>query len=471
MICKIFRFSNLLLVVLLSLPTLINAQGNPDEGKVLFANNCAACHAKDMKTKATGPALAGAEERWGSDEDMYAWIRNSQAVIAKGQPHAVELWKTWGPTVMTAFPNLTDGQIQSLLAYVNGMAAGTYGKPVGAPVVAATNVEKKPTGISWVWWVLLGVLALMAAILNRLISGLNRLSKIQTGETITEPRSLWEFLTGKGMITTLIILGVILAGYTTVKNGIGFGRQQNYQPDQPIKFSHATHAGLNKIDCQFCHDGARRSKHSVIPAMNTCMNCHKAIVKGSTYGTAEISKIYASIGFNPNTNTYIPDYDNMPEKDIEVIFKKWIGDNYLADKSLKSIDRDGERLMDDQWKGIKTSLTSDTKPKIQGAVEWIRIHNLPDHVYFNHSQHVTVGGIECQQCHGKVENMEVVRQYATLSMGWCINCHRETEVKSFSSNEYYLNQFEKYHQALKDGSKKKVTVEDIGGLECQKCHY
>jgi hypothetical protein len=104
-------------------------------------------------------------------------------------------------------------------------------------------------------------------------------------------------------------------------------------------------------------------------------------------------------------------------------------------------------------------------------VEWIRIHNLPDHVYFNHAQHVTVGGITCQQCHGKVENMDVVKQYSTLSMGWCVNCHRETEVKSFTSNDYYLNQFEKYHQALKDGSKKKVTVEDIGGLECQKCHY
>ena len=127
--------------------------------------------------------------------------------------------------------------------------------------------------------------------------------------------------------------------------------------------------------------------------------------------------------------------------------------------------------MDDQWAGIKSSLTSPTKPNVQGGVEWVRIHNLPDHVYFNHSQHVTVGGVECQKCHGKVETMDVVRQYSTLSMGWCINCHRETEVKSFSSNEYYLKQFEKYHQALKDGSKTKVTVEDIGGLECQKCHY
>ncbi len=471
MIYKIFRYSNLSLVLLLCLSTTVWSQANPDAGKSLFQNNCAACHAKDMKTKSTGPALAGAQERWANDADLYAWIRNSQAMIAKGHPIATELWKTWGPTVMTAFPNLTDAQIGDVLAYINGTADGSYGKPAGAPVATGIPVDTKPKGISWVWWVLLGVLVVMAAILSRLIGGLNRLAKIQAGEAVEESRSLWQFLSSKGMVTTLIVLGVVLAGYTTVINGIGFGRQQNYQPDQPIKFSHATHAGLNKIDCQFCHDGARRSKHSVIPAMNTCMSCHKAIVKGSTYGTAEISKIYASIGFNPNTNNYIANYEKMPEKEIEVIFKKWIGDNYLADKNLKAIDREGERLMDEQWKGIKNSLTSKTKPQIQGPVEWIRIHSLPDHVYFNHSQHVTVGGITCQQCHGKVENMDVVKQYSTLSMGWCVNCHRETEVKSFSSNDYYLNQFEKYHQALKDGSKKKVTVEDIGGLECQKCHY
>ncbi|MGB3175963.1 MAG: c-type cytochrome [Saprospiraceae bacterium] len=472
MIYKIFRFSSLFFVLSLSLLTTTWSQGNPDEGKTLFANNCAACHAKDMKTRATGPALAGFNDRWADfpEADLNAWIRNSQALVAKGHPRAQALWKEWGPTVMTAFPNLTDDQILSIEAYIKGVAAGTYGVAAAAPVVAVTT-DTKPQGLSWIWYALLGVLVFMAAILSRLIGGLNRLSKVQAGEVPVEPKSFWEFLTSKGMITTLIIMGVVLAGYTTVKNGIGFGRQQNYQPDQPIKFSHTTHAGLNKIDCQYCHDGARRSKHSVIPAMNTCMNCHKAITKGSIYGTSELSKIFASVGFNPNTNQYIPNYDQLPEKDIEGIFKKWIGDNYLVDNNIKAIDRDGERVMNEQWNEIKSSLTSSTKPKIQGPVEWIRIHSLPDHVYFNHAQHVTVGGIECQQCHGKVETMDVVRQYATLSMGWCVNCHRETEVKSFSTNNYYLGQYEKYHDALKNGTMKKVTVEDIGGLECQKCHY
>lgn len=472
MIYKLFRFSFLMAVCTLGASFAVLGQGNPDEGKTLFANNCAQCHAKDMKTKATGPALGGFQDRWGSfpTEDLYAWIRNSQALISQGHPRATELWKEYGPVVMTAFPNLTDGQIQSLEAYITGTANGTYGLPAPTSDVAL-QVETKPKPLNWIWYALLGILIFMAAILSRLITGLTRLSSVQTGEAVPPAKTVWEVLSGKSMVVTLIVLGVILAGYTTVKNGIAFGRQQNYQPDQPIKFSHATHAGLNKIDCQLCHDGARRSKHAVIPAMNTCMNCHKAIVKGSTYGTAEITKIFASIGYNPNTSQYIPNYENMAEKDLEIIFKKWIGDNYMADNEIKAMDAEGERLMEDEWKGIKSSLTNKTKTKIQGPVEWTRIHNLPDHVYFNHSQHVTVGGVACQTCHGKVENMDVVRQYSTLSMGWCINCHRETEVASFSSNDYYLGKYEKYHQALKDGTKKKVTVEDIGGLECQKCHY
>jgi hypothetical protein len=122
-------------------------------------------------------------------------------------------------------------------------------------------------------------------------------------------------------------------------------------------------------------------------------------------------------------------------------------------------------------------------------IEWVRIHNLPDHVYFNHAQHVTVGKIKCQTCHGKVEEMEVVKQHSPLSMGWCINCHRQTEVQFRSglnegkktpyagegntANPYYTDYkyYEKYHNELKSGDRKGVTVEEIGGLECQKCHY
>ena len=238
------------------------------------------------------------------------------------------------------------------------------------------------------------------------------------------------------------------------------GRQQDYQPDQPITYSHKVHAGDNKIDCNFCHDAARRSRHAMIPPTSTCMKCHKAIKTGTLYGTQELTKIYASIGFNPNTGMYIDNYDQMANADIKKIFTDWIAQQNGNDS----------KVAEEQWGNIVKSLTNDTKTKVQGPIEWTRIHNLPDHVYFNHSQHVTVAKLECQACHGPIQEMEVVKQYAPLSMGWCVNCHRQTDVK-FDSNKYYDQYFAKYHTEINEGKRSGVKVADIGGLDCQKCHY
>jgi len=276
-------------------------------------------------------------------------------------------------------------------------------------------------------------------------------------------------LTSKGVIGFLIFGLVVLAGYTTVTNATNLGRQQGYQPDQPIKFSHVTHAGINKIECQYCHDGARRSKHSVIPAANTCMNCHKAIVNGSEYGTAELTKIYASVGFDPSSGKYLENYENIPDDEYKAIYQKWIGDQYLEKSGLAELDSEGKEAVRTQWDGIVSSLTNGQKKKVQGPIEWTRIHNLPDHVYFNHAQHVTAGKVECQTCHGEIEKMEVVQQHSPLSMGWCINCHRQTGVQ-FKENEYYTS-YGQYHEEIQSGDREKVTVAEIGGLECQKCHY
>jgi len=169
------------------------------------------------------------------------------------------------------------------------------------------------------------------------------------------------------------------------------------------------------------------------------------------------------------TDKYIENYDKLANEEIKAIYTKWIGNIYMKDDNLLTIDRKGERTVEDKWNNIQASLTNELKDKVSGFIEWTRIHMLPDHVYFNHSQHVTVGKIACQQCHGKVQQMPVMYQYAPLSMGWCVNCHRQTEVQ-FAGNDYY-NTYKQYHDAIAKGQKAKVTVEDIGGLECQKCHY
>ena len=456
-----------LFLALAIMPMFLSGQASMDAGKTLFKNNCAQCHDKKMKSDLTGPALGGVEERWADypQEDLYAWIRNSSALAATGQPRAVEMID-WSSSLMQAFPNLTDEDLESLLAYINGVNTGVYPpKKVGG---STDEVDVEASTPTWLYYALFGFLAFLAVILARIISNLNVIAAAKEGSTYAQ-KTLFQTLTSKGVISFALFAAVILGGYTTVNNAINLGRQQGYAPEQPIKFSHEIHAGLHKIDCQYCHDGARRSKHAVIPAANTCMNCHRAIKVGSTYGTAELTKIYASIGYNPTDNTYIKDYDKLSQEELKTIYTKWIADSYLSENSLEVIDEAGEDLVAEQWDGIVSSLTNDQKKDIQGPIEWIRIHNLPDHVYFNHAQHVAVGKLECQNCHGTVEEMEVMSQHSPLSMGWCINCHRETEVQ-FKGNEYYES-YAKYHDQLASGDKDKVTVEDIGGLECQKCHY
>ncbi len=456
------------LLLLLPLSFSLMAQPSADAGKTLFRNYCAQCHSKDMKTVATGPALAGYDERWADypQEDLYAWIRNSQAMISADHPRATELWDEWKPTVMNPFPNLTDDDIASLFLYIDEQLAGPA--TAAGPVVSTGEAADTSGEYNWLYWILFAILGALSIILMRIIGSLNKVVAHQEGRTVIE-QPLIKQIFSKRVISFLIFGLVVFGGYTTVSNAINFGRQQGYAPDQPIQFSHETHAGLHQIECQYCHDGARRSKHAVIPAANTCMNCHSAIQVGSTYGTAELTKIFASIGYDPSTDQYIENYSDLETSEIETIYKKWITDKYLEDAGLDELDSRGNKLVNDQWEGIVTSLTNDQKKEIPGPIEWTRVHNLPDHVYFNHAQHVTVGEVECQSCHGKVEEMELLQQHAPLSMGWCINCHRQTEV-NFEDNVYYAS-YESYHAQLAEGKKEKITVEDIGGLECQKCHY
>ena len=457
-ICWVFAFVVAATVSLSAAPTL-------EEGKNLFQNNCAACHNKNMKDNLTGPALGGVEERWAAypRKDLYSWIRGSKAMVDAGHPRATELWAKWKPTIMNNFPGLTDEQIESLLLYINRPPDTPKG-----PVVSEGGGAKKDSGNMWLFVGLALLLGLLAFALMRIIDNLANITRVQAGET-PGVRSWTQTMTSKGFIAFMVFALTLIFGYKTVDNATRMGREQNYQPDQPINFSHKIHAGTYKIDCQYCHDSARRSKHSSIPAANTCMNCHSAVKKGTISGTSEITKIYASIGFDPIAGKYIPDYENWNDKQIEDLYKKWIGQEYLAANSLTAMDDNGRSLADTQWEGIVKALKNDSNGRIQGPIEWTRIHNLPDHAYFNHSQHVSIGQIACQKCHGPVQEMDVVYQYSTLGMGWCINCHRETEVK-FKDNAYY-DQYKRYHDELKNGTREKVTVQDIGGLECQKCHY
>lgn len=455
---NVYRYSylNFLLLVALLVSSSIVAFGQPTEqelaGQKLFKSNCASCHKLDAKL--IGPALSGVEQRW-NDAGEHAgvsgrdwlkrWIKNWQDPVNAGMPYAVTM-QSYDGSAMTQFPALSDGDLEAILAYI----ANPVG-PTGS-TGSTGDVSKVPTEspyTKYMLWALVIMLILVALVLARVSTLLNRLVLEKEGQPIPAPVPFWK---NKKLRAALTLLLVIYIGNATVNGAIDLGRQQGYMPVQPIKFSHELHAGINKINCQYCHSSAAESKHSAIPSSNVCMNCHKGIKgddpKNGKYGKVEISKIYAAAGFNPIDGSYFENYGNLDKSYIDSIFTVW-----LSDSKPKASDKD-----------VKAVLAQVQKP-----IEWVRIHNLPDHVYFNHAQHVTAGGIECQTCHGPVETMEELYQFSPLSMGWCINCHRETEVK-FSQNPYYQT-FEVYHQRLKDGEMKNVTVEKIGGTECQKCHY
>ncbi|MCU7551236.1 c-type cytochrome [Chitinophagaceae bacterium LB-8] len=394
------------------------------DGKQLFAANCQTCHSltKDL----TGPALAGVTERgpWGDRKNLHAWVHNPAAFMANNA-YAKGLQAKFG-SVMPSFPQLAEKDIDAIIDYVmTPPAQPTGGEATAGGQAAAEEEASNKNAI--IFGIISIILALIALILMQVNSGLKKLSDDK--ENIVRPEPV-PFYRNKVYIAMFALVLFVVGGYLVGKGAINLGRQKGYQPDQPIAFSHKVHAGVNQINCLYCHGNAWESKHAAIPSMNVCMNCHKAI---STY--------------EKGPKLYHPDGEEI--NGTNEIAKLYKYANYTAGQP---------------WDASKA------KP-----VEWVKIHNLPDHVFFSHAQHVNAGKVQCQTCHGNIQEMDVVKQQAELSMGWCINCHRETKVnfndKADGSGNKFYSIYEKFHNDLKSGKMDSVTVKDIGGLECQKCHY
>ena len=384
------------------------------DGEALFKANCANCH-KPLEDY-IGPMLQGARKREPNPEWALKWVNNVNSML-ETDAYAKALMAKYNAR-MTQF-NLKTDEINAILDYADAFKAPVPVAPAGG---AAAPAEDN----SLLFGILTLILAVIALILLQVNSSLRKLADEKDGILRSEPVP---FYRNKSYLMMGILILFCFGGYTTINAAMGLGRMKGYQPVQPIYYSHKVHAGTNQISCLYCHGGAQDSKHANVPSVNTCMNCHKAIKEykgdpivredGSTVnGTAEIQKLYAYAGWNPDTKVY-----DQPGKPIE----------------------------------------------------WVKIHNLPDHVYFNHSQHVKVGKQNCQNCHGNIQEMPEVYQFTDLSMGWCINCHRESKVDFYNKatgegNKFY-SIYEKFHNDIKAGKMDSVTVEKIGGTECQKCHY
>lgn len=450
---KHYRQTLIAIGLLLSTSASIYGQdGDPKNGEKLFKANCTACHALDKQV--VGPPLKGVVERvkteGGVDKDwLHKWIKNNKELRASGDKYANEIFEKYNKTEMQVFPNLSDKDIDDILAYTTNPPAPEPAKTDASKDTAnAGSANAAPQSSTTTNVVIISLLAI-AGLLLWILLKLRQLVKLGQSEDLaglneTRVKSFSEIYEkyhyiGKGLIAIL----ALLAAYGVWNWIMWIGVYKGYKPEQPIYFSHKIHAGEQKIDCQLCHSSAKYGKVSEIPSMNVCMNCHRTISeynaehymepgKDKAFYDGEIQKIYAATGWDPAKQQY----------------------------------------------------TGKTQP-----VEWTRIHNMPDFVYFNHSQHVIAGeqaiinsfnkknpnnkiDVVCKACHGKIDTMNIVQMANDFTMGWCIECHRTTEVDM--NNGYNKEYFKNLHDKLKkqypkDGGK--ITVDAIGGLECGKCHY
>ncbi|WP_185870762.1 c-type cytochrome [Blattabacterium cuenoti] len=422
-----------------------NIEGNAERGSELFKKNCTACHSIDLEKKMIGPALSGVAERR-SREWLHKWIVDNKSLRKSGDKEAIAIYKEYGNTEMNSFPQLSEQQIDDILFFIKNPIKTTTKKKENSEIQnnngKHNEIETSPQfltkiivfGFSILSIILLWILYRIK-ILTKLLSENNTIfqKKQQEEKKKNFLRVSYLFLSNKFLekkkilSCCFLVFFFILGGYEIWNFLMKIDINKGYKPEQPIYFSHKIHSGINGIDCQYCHSTAKYSKVSGIPSTNICMNCHITIneykgdylEKGKSREeyNQEIQKIYHSVGWNPEKREY----------------------------------------------SEKTH-----------SIQWIRIHNMPDFVHFDHSQHIITGkkmikkskkvDLVCNACHGEVQNMDQVEMSNDFTMEWCISCHRKTEIDT--NNQYYIEHFPNFIK-----QEKKTTIDMIGGTECAKCHY
>lgn len=417
----------------------VSAQPN---GEALFKAKCATCHQPHVD--GTGPKLFEVRKKWADggakDGSIYQWVSNWKAAAA-ADPYAAGVAKV-KPTDMQTFPDLEGkkAEIDAIFEYIDAQpdpAAAGDGSEQGAAGMDATE-EMEEGGLDWIW-IILGV---MFVVIIMAVGGVRRQlnyagKNAKDEKSYSEEFKSWAWKNRKyvGLGGLVVVIGLVVSLFLSLYS---IGVVEDYQPSQPIQFPHEIHAGQNGIDCKYCHNSVTKSKSAGLPTVNVCMNCHKQVKGRLPEQQTKIATLYKHAG--------------------------WDGNVY----------------------------SGKTKPII-----WNKVHVLPDHVYFNHSQHVVVGGVDCKQCHGDMTKQKETARVvpvaelnkiegnipltkATLTMGWCIECHQEKQISDGAldtKNSGYYNEIHRrllnndkslYGKYLEDG---KVTVKELGGWECAKCHY
>lgn len=413
--------------------------GNPENGIKIFKKECTACHSIDLTKKLIGPPLQNITKKR-NIEWLHKWIKNNKSLIKNGDKEALDIYNKYNKSDMNLFLHLSKDDINDILSFIDNPEI-INNKKNDKNIINNSIIDKYSNELNntyeiiFVGFIILFILLLI--ILIRLIQLIKILNSKKLGDYEIINYNIFNIINIIKIIKkyyyigySLIFIFSIISIYSIWNFLMLIDVNKGYKPIQPIYFSHKIHSGINKINCQYCHSDSQYSKFASIPSTNVCMNCHitidkyqgKYIEKGKnrSFYNKEINKLYKSIGWDP-------------------------------------IDR--------KYKNASN------------PIEWIKIHNMPDFVYFNHSQHIVVGekaikkiknvDISCNACHGNVQNMDSVEMANDFTMEWCINCHRNISIDK--NNNYYIEYFKNIHK--KHYKKNKITVSDVGGTECVKCHY
>ncbi len=376
-------------------------------GELLFKNNCLVCH--DIHSQKVGPALANVYERR-SVEWIKAFIANSQKVIQSGDEYAVALYKQYNNTLMTSF-DFSDEEKMAVIEYIKSETI--KGPPVAvaaaSPAAGVTPQQESilsKTTLVVLLIILLLVLIMILVVLFILVSVLTRYLQQKASLSPEDQEVVFQRFQIGHYIRSPGFIWIVTFIFTAlvIKTVID---------------------GLFGIGVQ----------QNYAPTQPIAFS-HKVHA-----GDFKIDCNYCHTGVRVSKSANIPSV------------------NICLNCHSSILKITGATTASTEIQKIFAAKESNT------PIQWVRVHNLPDLAYFNHAQHFNVGGITCQTCHGAVETMTVLKQDANLTMGWCIDCHRKTEIKV--DNGYY-DRLSELHSKT---SKKPMVVEDIGGLECSKCHY
>jgi mono/diheme cytochrome c family protein len=380
-------------------------------GDALFKGNCAQCHA--VNDVVVGPALAGIDKRrpmpW-----IIKWVKNSSKVVASGDEYAVKLFNQYQKQQMPSFA-LSDAEITSIVAWVKSQeggpgAAGT--QQANGGVTADKGAQPSGDGAEaaagagkYINVVLIVLIVVLIVLVVTLVIIANIMKDVLRGRKDLDGRDV-EILDQK-----TDWMGILKSGWFKGAVGTLFVLVVLYESIQGIMAVGLTQGYQPSQPIAFSHK-LHAGEHQI-----NCAYCHTSVYKSKS----------ANI---PSANICMNCHSQIKTESQEI------------KKIYRAIQR-------------------------QQPIQWVRVHNLPDLAYFNHSQHTQVGGIECQTCHGPIQNMDVVYQYSALTMGWCINCHRETPLNT-KGNGYYDNLVKLHDEA---NASAPFTVSSNGGTECSKCHY